>query len=181
MIPPFGVIPIDSMLTANVDTITANVRIDFPTGRGILTISANGMILNRIESQIGVPVQLSQVTQDILGGIYNIGSAIGSALSGDIGGAMVGIGDAAQSMLPRSQTIGQGGGYTQLTGDCKIEAEFLTVVDDDIESNGRPCCKIVNPSAGGYFLIQDADVPINGTEAEYNDITAKLESGFYWE
>lgn len=185
MIPPFGVIPIDTVLTSDVASINANIRIDFPSGAGILTITAGGMILNRVEAQIGVPVQLSQVTQDVIGGISSIGGAILSAATAPFGvgiaGAASSIGDAVKSLMPRSQTVGHGGGYTQLTGDCKIEAQFMEVVDDDVSHNGRPCCQVVTPSVGGYFLIQDADIALPGTVEEIEAVRSDMESGFYYE
>ena len=84
-------------------------------------------------------------------------------------------------MSPRAQTIGQGGSFAQLDGNAHIYSQYFTVVDDDVASNGRPCCKIVNCSSGGYFLIQDADISLAGTAEESAAVREYLENGFYYE
>ena len=187
--PPFGVIELDTSVTCNASSVTAEAVIDLPTGLGILTVLCNGIVLNRIEAQIGIPVQLTQVTRDYIGGVTSIiggvAGGIGSLATGNIGGAIssvaTGIGDAIKSLTPRAQTIGAGGSYAQVSLRPRIEGQFFEIVNDDIYKNGRPCCQIVNCSSGGYFLIQDGDVPINGTKDEAELIRNYLESGFYWE
>lgn len=187
--PPFGAIELDTTVLANTNSVSTECHVDMLTGRGVMEVKANGIVLNKLESQIGVPVQLSQITRDYIGGVSSILGGIAGGISGFMFGNIAGgvasafsaIGSAAEAMSPRAQTIGQGGSFAQLDGIAHIYSQFFTVVDDDVASNGRPCCKIVNPSSGGYFLIQDADVPINGTEQEYDDITRKMEGGFYWE
>ena len=194
--PPFGTIELDTTVICNVDSITVDVRIDTLNGRGIMEVWANGVLLNKLESQIGVPVQLSQVTRDYMGAFNNTVSAassiaggIGSILTGNIAGgvgSIIGgagaIGNAGASLVPRSQSIGSGGSYAQLYENPRLDFQFFECVDDDIEKNGRPCCKVVKPGQNsGYYLIQDGDVPINGTNDEAKEIKSYLESGFYWE
>lgn len=189
LVAPFGLIEIDTSVTSNATELLLEIEIDMPTGLGILTVSCNGNTLNRIEAQIGVPIQLSQVTRDYIGGVTSIvngiSSGIGSAISGNIGGAITGaigsIGNAINSLAPRSNSIGSGGSFAQLDYPPKLQAQFFECVDDDIAKNGRPCCKVVNCSSGGYFLIQDGDVSISGTKAEWEMIKSQLEEGFYWE
>lgn len=190
MMPPFGVIDIDTTVTANATTLKLEIEIDLPTGLGIMTVSCNDMVLNRIEAQIGIPVQLSQITRDYVGGVTSIVNGVtgtvSSALFGDVGGAIssavTGIGNAINSLAPRSQSIGSGGSYAQVDYQPKLQAQFFECVDDDIVRNGRPCCKIVNcEDALGYYLIQDGDVPINGTREEAQLVKTYLETGFYYE
>lgn len=188
--PPFGTIEIDTTVTCNAENITVDAEIDLPTGLGILTISCNNIILNRIEAQIGIPVQLTQVTRDYVGGVTSIISGIsdvvGQGMSGNVTGAIssaaTGIGNAIKSLTPRAQSIGSGGSYAQLIMRPRLEGQFFEIVDDDITRNGRPCCKIVNcEDAQGYYLIQDGDVPINGTREEAQLVKTYLETGFYYE
>ena len=190
LIPPFGVVELDTTITSNATEVQAKIEVDIPTGLGILTLTCNGVVLNRIEAQIGIPVTMSQVTRDFIGGVNSIlsgiGSVVGGIASGNYFGAVAGgvsaIGNAAQSLAPRSQTIGTGGGYAQIIENPKIMAQFFECVDDDIVRNGRPCCKIVNcEDALGYYLIQDGDVPINGTREEAQLVKTYLETGFYYE
>lgn len=190
LIPPFGVIDVDTTITSNATTINAKIEIDIPTGLGILTVSCNGIVLNRIEAQVGIPIQLSQITRDYIGGVSSIingiSGTITGALSGNVAGAISsatsGIGNAISSLAPRSQTIGTGGSYAQITESPRLDAQFFEIVDDDINKNGRPCCKIIKPkNNSGYLLIQDGDVAINGTAEESAKIKSYLEGGFYWE
>lgn len=189
--PPFGVIEIDTSVTCNASTLTADITIDPITGRGILKILCNGTILNNVEAQIGVPIQLSQVTRDYLGAASSaLGGIVGSltsAATGNMAGAVTGIatgiGDAVKSLAPRSQTIGSGGGFSAVYPyNWQLDHQFFTPVDDDNSQNGRPYCKMATPSSlGGYMLIQEGDVPIPGTKAEADEIRTLLETGFYYE
>lgn len=190
LIPPFGVIELDTSVTCNAERITCEVEVDIPSGRGILNILCNGIVLNRMEAQIGVPIQLSQVTRDYLGGavatVNATAGVIGNALSGNVAGAITsgvnGIAEATRCMIPRSQTIGSGGAFAQLIAQPRIEAQFTEIVDDDLAQNGRPLCQMVNCSSNpGYYLIQDGDVAISGTKEEAQQIRNYLENGFFWE
>lgn len=194
--PPFGTIEIDTTVICNATSLTVEIRVDTTNGLGILEVQANGILLNRLEAQVGVPVQLSQVTRDYMGAFNQTMSAASSIASG-IGGIMTGnvaggvgsiiggvgaIGNAAASLVPRSQSIGSGGTYATLYETPRLDFQFFELVDDDIDHNGRPCCKMVTPSNNaGYYLIQDGDVGISGTQAEAEEIRRYLESGFYYE
>ena len=187
--PPFGAFTLDTSSLVGINTLSFTVQVDLPSGLGILTISNGNIIMQRIEAQIGVPVQLSQVIHDyagaIIGGINTVGNTIGAAMYGDIAGAVTGfvsgaIGSAIAAKYPAAQTMGSGGSYAQLTGVWQLCAQFFTIADDDINHNGRPLCQMVTPSSG-YYLIQDGDVPIDGTQEEAIEVKRYLEGGFYYE
>lgn len=179
--PPFGVIQIDTTVTANAASLTVDVAVDVITGKGKLTVRCNGVVLNTLEAQLGVPIQLSQVSSDYLG-------AATSAVNGLIQGLTTGfgltsmIGNAVNALTPREQSVGQGGAFTQLTGHFALYHQFFTIVNDDNTHFGRPYCQVTTPAnLGGYMLIQDADVAIPGTKAEADEIRSLLEGGFYYE
>ena len=179
--PPFGVIQLDSTVTCNASSLTVDVAVDVITGKGKLTVRCNGVVLNTLEAQLGVPIQLSQVSSDYLG-------AATSAVNGLVQGLTTGfgvtsmIGNAVNALTPREQSVGQGGAFTQLTGHFALYHQFFTLVDDDNSQNGRPYCQMATPSSlGGYMLIQEGDVPIPGTKAEADEIRELLEGGFYYE
>lgn len=191
--PPFGVLEIDTSVTCNASTLDLILDIDLLSGKGLLTVQCNGNVLNKVESMIGVPIQLSQVTRDYVGAVSSIASGISGAISGvllggpagiagAVGSAVGGIGNAIQSMAPRSQTIGSNGGFAALAGAAQLGHQFFRPVDDDLAHNGRPLCeKRTISTLSGYMLIQDGDVPINGTRTEGEQIRAYLEQGFYYE
>ena len=196
-IPPYGCIDIDSSVTCNASTLDVSVDLDPITGKGVLVISCNGIILNRLESQIGVPISLSQVVRNYVGAATSAMGGLVGAVSGALSGAVAGpagiaagaimgggshIGDAVQAMQPRAQTIGSTGAFVSNRGDFRLDHQFFRPVADDNIHNGRPLCQVrqIN-SLSGYMLIQDGDVMITGTSAEDSMIRSYLESGFYYE
>ena len=181
-VPPFGVFDIDTSVTCNASTLTATIRLDQITGKGTLTVECNGIVLNRIEAQIGIPISMSSVTRDYLGAVTNVGGAVGNFLSGDVLGTLSGVGNALQSLQARANTIGTTGSYGSLVGDFKLDHQFFRPIADDNTHNGRPlCAKRVINTLSGYIIVQDGDVSINGTSSEDAEIRQYLETGFYYE
>lgn len=187
-IPPYGCLDIDTSVTCNASTLNVDIEIDPTNGKGILVISCNDIVLNRLEAQIGVPVSLSSVTRDYIGGVTSAVNAVGSAASalmGNIGGifsAVGSIGSAVESMMPRAQTVGTTGSFVSNRGDFRLDYQFMRPVDDDNTHNGRPLCQMKTISTlSGYVLVQDGDVAITGTSAEDATVRNYLESGFYYE
>lgn len=190
--PPFPVIDLDTTVLCDAGQVNLDLAVDPISGKGVLRVWANGgTTLNRLETQIGVPIQLSQVTRDWLGAATStlsavgniVGSAMGGSISGAISGVANGIESAARALTPRSQSLGPGGGFIDIRPLAwTLDQQFFTPVDDDINENGRPLCQVRQISAlGGYMLIQDGDVAISGTKAEADEIRSLLESGFYYE
>ena len=189
-LPPFGAIDIDTSVTCNATTLTATIRIDQITGKGTLTVECNGIVLNRIEAQIGIPISMSSVTRDYLGAVSNVGGAIGGmaegylsgGLAGGVIGGLSGIGNAVKSLQARSNTIGTTGAFGTLLGDFKLDYQFFRPIDDDNIHNGRPlCAKRVINTLSGYIIVQDGDVEIEGTSTEDAQVRQYLETGFYYE
>lgn len=187
-IPPYGCIDIDTSVTCNASTLDVDVEIDPTSGKGILVIKCNNIVLNRLEAQIGVPVSLSSVTRDYIGAASSAISAVGggvSALMGNIGGlfsAAGSIGNAVEALMPRAQTIGSTGSFVANRGDFRLDYQFMRPVDDDNTHNGRPLCDVRQISSlSGYILVQDGDVAITGTSAEDAAVRNYLEGGFYYE
>ena len=179
--PPFGVIQIDTTVTANASALTVDVAVDVITGKGKLTVRCNGVVMNTLEAQLGVPIQLSQVSSDYLGAATSAVNGLIQGITTGFGAAGM-IGNAVNALVPREQSVGQGGAFTQLTGHFALYHQFFTLVDDDNSHNGRPYCQVTTPSAlTGYMLIQDGDVAIPGTKAEADEIRSLLEGGFYYE
>lgn len=197
-IPPFGTFDIDTSVTCNAPNdsgenapvVTATIRIDQITGKGTLTIMCNGIVLNRIEAQIGIPISMSSVIRDYLGAVSNVGGAISGmadgflsgGLAGGVVGGLSGIGNAIKSLQARANTIGTTGSYGALLGDFRLDHQFFRPISDDNTHNGRPlCAKRVLNTVPGYIIVQDGDVSINGTSTEDSQIRQYLETGFYYE
>lgn len=191
--PPFGCIELDTSILANATTLDISLDIDVLTGQGNLRISANGILMHELKTQVGVPVQITQITNDVLGAVTSVASGVSGAISGAllggpagiagaVGSAVSGIGNAIQSIMPKANTIGGGGNYSVLRYPPRLDYQFFRPVDDDLIQNGRPLCeKRTISTLSGYMLIQDGDVAINGTRTEGEQIRAYLEQGFYYE
>lgn len=188
-LPPFGTFDIDTSVTCNASTVTAKVIIDPITGKAVLNITCNGIVLNRLESQLGVPISMSQVTRDYVGtassALGTVGGIAGSIASGNIAGvigSLAGIGNAVSSAMPRASTIGTTGSFGTLQGDFRLDHQFFRPITDDNTHNGRPLCAMRTISnLSGYIMVQDGDIAITGTSSEDQAIRNYLESGFYYE
>ena len=189
-IPPFGVFDIDTSVTCNASTLTATIIIDPVTGKASLTITCNGIVLNRVESQLGIPISMSSVKQDFIGAVSGLAGAVGGMAEGLLTGSLAsgaigvasGIGNAITSLVPRASTVGTTGSFGTLVGDFRLDHQFFRPISDDNTHNGRPlCAKRTLNTLSGYMIIQDGDVAINGTSREDAELRNYLETGFYYE
>lgn len=180
--PPFGIIKIDTRLLAQTPAVTARWNFDCITGACILEVLIGGSITNRLSAQVGVPIQISRLKQDLVGVISGYAGAIGNAFTGNILGAAAGIGSALESAIPHNSTLGSSGGWGDLIGMPELNQYFYPIADEDIQHHGRPLCQQrVISSIPGYILVQDGDISIPGTIAENAEIKAYLEGGFFYE
>lgn len=188
---PFGEISLDTLMLKNATSINVDIDIELHTGIGVMTITTGTQIINRLQGMIGTPIALSQINRDYLGGMQSALSSIGNitsavmnpagAVSGTIG-AVNGIVDGIRAIQPRQSTTGNSGSLINYQYQIALQSRFFNLVDDDINCNGRPLCKIRKPnSIPGYMLIQDADVSIPGTSYELSKVRGYLEGGFYYE
>ena len=181
-IPPFGTIEIDTSVTCNASTLTATIYMDCITGVGICTITCNGIVLNRIEAQIGVPISLSSITRETGSTVFNALTNIGSFAQPMGIWEGTAIGNASDAKNANVSTIGSTGSFVSLRGTNKLDHQFFRPVDDDITHNGRPLCQMKKLNTlSGYMKIQDGDVTIAGTSTEDSKIRNYLEGGFYYE
>lgn len=186
---PFGSFEIDTTLTATNPNITVTYLIDWVNGTGTLQAVNGNTTLGTLSAQIGVPVQISQVSKDYLGAavgaVSGIGGMVASALTGDVAGifssAGAGIGNGIQAMIPRSSHISSNGSYSHYHWNPSLFTEFYIPVDEDNEHSGRPLCQIRQlGSLPGYLLIKDGEIDIPGMTGEAEAVRAFLENGFFY-
>lgn len=187
---PFGSFDLDSSIICRASNLSVNIKTDIISGEGVLTVKADDVLLIRTTSQIGVPIQLSQGINNIIGGLSGIGgglmTSIGSSLFGNVMGAAGGfasmIGSAVDTVRPTISSIGGNGGFVDLSGGINVDYVFYYPVDEDVENAGRPLCEIRQLSTlPGYQKIMDGDVTIAGTAGEQAMIKSYLEGGYYYE
>ena len=181
---PFGVMPIDSSLLQDCATLNIKMDVDLITGGGKITLanasSADFPIINY--AQIGVPIQLAQITTDILGAATNAIGGVGSLITGNIVGALSGIISAAGSLLPQYKTQGSNGNVLNYDRDPELIGEFFTIVDNDNTEHGRPLCQRVQLSSiPGYIMIEEPSVEAPATASELDQIRTFMSGGFYYE
>lgn len=180
------------------------VQCDLITGEGVLVVREAGDTeqkqyeIYRGYAQIGVDIQIAQLTSNILQGVSSGVQAVGSGIlgfltggiAGAITGAASGIADTIQSVAPVIQTAGSNGNMVcfQLFYP-KLSAAFILPVDDNNITNGRPLCK--NRLLGSYISGSDPDPvyvqcanvqfpsAIHKEDRDY--IIAALENGVYLE
>ena len=192
-VPCFGLIDLDTSLLKESTYVRAQITLDYITGLGILEVyNSDSVMLTRETGQVGVPIQLSQVTHDYIGGAVRTGQSIlgtiGSAITGNVMGAVSGglsaIGNAADIMRPVSSSVGSNGSFAGMYGSPALYHTFFNIVSEDLSHFGRPVCKDVTLStlsAGAYVLCKNGDVGIPGTAGEQEQIRLYLETGAFLE
>lgn len=196
--PPFGTMDLDVSITATRPVIDMDYRTDLITGLTTLWIyaketvnSADRVLIGSREAQIGIPVQLSQVSRDYVGGISNavggIASFIGGLFTGNAAGVAGGIagmiGGAAGLAIPHTQSQGSSGAWYQLIAPCACYMTFFPIIEDDNDRFGRPLAGKGRVSDyPGYLICQNVNFPITNILAtEYKMVKEEMESGFFYE
>ena len=192
LIPPFGNFELDSTAISQGTSLSITIYLDLLTGAGTLRVAGegDGQYLINAKAQVGVPINLTQVTHDYVGGITGVTSAAasaGAALAtgnplGIINGALSAIGSAVNAYKPIVTSMGSNGGYTDLTGKPTLAAQFYDVANEDNTNFGRPLCQVrqIN-TLSGYILVKEGDVEIPGYGSEQMIVKNYLEGGFYYE
>lgn len=184
--PAFGNFELPAVKLATTSTLVCQILIDLVTGLSILRVknSSDGAILTTVRSQVGVPIQMAQLSTNP---IANLGGVISSAFSGGgiIGGILGGlsaIGNIADFVSPDVETRGSNGSFVELSGNPRIDATFLKLVGDDPEQLGYPTCARHKISEMfGYILVQDADITLAATAEENRRVKQYMDSGFFYE
>lgn len=187
--PPFGNIEIDTSLSANATIVRNIIIFDMITGTAIDRIYVDDVLTDVLTSQIGVPIQLSQVTRDYLGaaqssfnGIMGIaGGIISKDAMSAISSAGNGIANAVRAMQPRNSSIGSTGSFSSLARRPRLYHQFMTPVDEDNEHSGRPLCQIRQISTiPGYIMVKDGELDLPALAGEEEEVRAYLEGGFFY-
>ena len=189
-LPPFGNLELDTTLTSNASQVQSLITFDMITGQGRARVLIDGVCTDMAESQIGVPIQLSQVTKDYLGAAQSGFNAVVGTISGIVSGQYAGaissagngIANAVRAMQPRGSSVGGAGSFAHLKNRARLYHQFMIPVDEDNEHCGRPLCQIRQVSTlPGYLLVKDAELDLAGFTEEAAEIRDIMESGFFYE
>lgn len=192
---PFGSFDLDpNMIPDDCTELVYRIDVDYVSGRGVLAVYAdnvtNGILLLRTEAQIGVPIQIAQMTRMDLNDVANIVGGVagvaGSVISQNYvaAGTMLAqtVASAVNSAIPTLSKQGTDGSVVSYYQPAYIEAVFADVVEDDNERFGRPLMQHRQISTlSGYIQCINASVNMAGLESDKVTINNYLNSGFYYE
>ena len=187
---PWGAIPIDNKQLLDESSLSCVMNIDLMTGTGRLSIVGKNSLVYIEDhvAQIGVPVQLGQnmlnqgaLFNGIGSGVGTIGSAVGLHPGSMLTNGLAAIYDVASLTQAQPVSVSSNGSMAFNTL-FNIVGRFLTIVDEDRASRGRPLCQPKTISSlSGYILCEDADPQIPCTSQELSEIVNYMNGGFYYE
>ena len=179
---PWGRISLDPEDLKGVSSVTFDIQVDDITGEGVLTTTIGGGRRVLAVAQVGQPVQLSQVTHNVGGAIVSAVGGIASAVAGNAIGAVVGIGNAVNSVMGKVNTIGVNGSASQLNTPPQLSATFIKIVDENNADRGRPLCQVRRiDTLPGFQIHADPEMSIPCTQSEMVTISGYLTGGFLYE
>lgn len=193
---PFGFVSLNAADLIKYSSLILTVHMDVISGVGRLTISAANTgepvhYIKSVPAQIGIQVQLAQVSTSFMGQIARIAGATISGIEALTGssealGRAHGITSAVATASSKVDVTASGGGVTAVKqesgGKLILDATFLPVVDENNAENGRPLCQIRTlATLPGYQVIQEGDINMGGMDSERAAVKALLEGGYYYE
>lgn len=201
-LPPFGSFPLDPQCFTTGDSVEFENTIDLITGKAVLRVNRISSTLGdtpplfETSAQLGVPIQLAQVTQDSIKSTISTISA-GASVLGAVGNVIMGnpiagahsalmalgsIGNAVDAKMPQAITSGSTGSFASLFKSAWLFHKFLYVVDEDNTELGRPLCKVRHIyTQDGYVKCGEATIDYPCLAHEKEVIHNMLLSGFFWE
>ena len=179
----FGNIPLDPIWFN--DTHGGNVRINIDrfTGVGELVLeNSSSAVVYKATAQMGVPVQLAQLTQNLASSVISGVEGIISVSQGRIASGAAGIASAIESAMPQMATSGSNGSKIAYQTVPSITYTHYDIVNTDKSHFGAPLCQNAQLGAlPGYIMCEDPDIEIPGTDAERDEINTYLAQGFFYE
>lgn len=185
-VPGFGNFEVDATILANYESLLIVLRVDLITGFGFIQVNGVGTGANyqimQIESQVGVPIELASLRNDKIGLVTSVAGTALDLVTLDFVGAANGIANAANSLIPKVNSIGSNGSIGIYNTVPRLVTEFVTPVDDSLEHRGRPLCKekVIN-TIPGFIIVSDPDVSLPATLEENQRVKNYLSGGFYFE
>lgn len=186
---PFG--EVDLPLEFFGSSVGVSIRCDITDGSAVgIVTNPNNDIIMKLRSKVGIPTALAQLSSNMAGligsGLSAVG-AVGSLLTGNPIGGVVGLASSATSaisaLVPRPQTVGMNGSFAEL-----YDTKFHTVTEmyDVIASNNTDVGHLVMKSvtlntiaSGSYVKCRDARMSLRAYTEETDAVIAALNDGIY--
>ena len=185
-VPFVGEIPLDSDVFQPGDAVVLTADISIIDGSAEMCLhrerDGSRIIINRIQTQLGVPIPIAVVRGDVAGAAGSIVGGIASALTGNFLGAAASVGNAISQAIPQPKTMGGLSGYHWGNLIAHLVSTHWIIVDPDVAQHGTPLCAVRQLSnLSGYTLCENAEISTSGTQAENEEIMSYLNGGFYYE
>lgn len=193
--PAVGTFTLDSLKVGVCESVWIYIAVDPISGGGDVRIYADDALLMTTRVQIGVTIQLSDMTVDYIGTAVSLVKDTGAMFSravsagsvaGAMGNAVLGYGsavlNAVENMQPVLQSSGANGSTSAFTWSPVLMCEFLEIVDEDNEHRGRPLMRKKQLSElAGFTLCADAEIELSATSGEVESVKSFLNGGVYIE
>lgn len=187
--PPFGYVELDPTDLVNTTNLAYDIQVDCITGIGnmrIQTVSGNNAaVLGMYTSQVGVPMALSANTENLLSAGFSLANIGAGLMSGGALGAIAiasGIGNVADSLVPKIQTVGSNGGIGLYAVAPRLTSIFQYTTAEDPTHNGYPYMQAGTiGNFSGYIKVDNAQISAPATDSELSEIISYMNGGFYYE
>lgn len=181
--PPFGSLSLPANVLYNNASLSLVWDVDCITGAGRCCVTAgNGETIDVIHGQIGVPIQIAQMSPDISNAVQQIIPKTGINWADSLISMVGNIGSAMLANEFPMQTVGTTGGFMAGYYAITLTGIFYDVAPQEITEFGAPCCKTLTLSTlSGYVQCAHGDFAGNCTVTETEEINNYLTSGFFYE
>ena len=187
----FGQIPLDPQAFVSNSAIGLRIMVDVFTGAATLTVtSSNGKTVAKVSNQFGVPIQLSQITQQIVnpvasalgGGLSFVGGLVTGNAVGAVLGGTSGVLSAVQNSFPQMQTSGAVGSKIAYQTTPTITAKFYMLPTLAPSIVGRPLMEQRTLSSlTGFTKCDSVALDTNASAEEKAEIIRFMTDGFFIE
>lgn len=203
---PFGTINIDTSLLVACIGLYIHLIIDLNTGSAKYEIKGYAdstehdtpfsalqrPIVSEGHAQMGYEIPLLEMKQNVNFGnvlptvgkmaAYSVSSIVDFFKTGEFSPPS-GIGDALTAMTTEANVKGGGGTMLPCVNSRPfVVSYYVHQVDENIIDHGRPLCQIrALNGLSGYCLCENAELTINGTATEQQQIISMLNSGVFLE
>ena len=179
----FGQCSLDPNRFLDSRSVTVLLNIDMFTGIGVCKVlSATGTVY-QASATCGVPIQLSQVKDDLTKPIVDSAMVAAALASENVVGVASSIASAVKNAPPQIESVGAVGSVAAYYLNVPvIDSIFYRLVDEDLPQIGRPLCAVKTISTlSGYIECENAELATAGSPIEKDAITSYMNSGFYYE
>lgn len=179
----FGRVALDPNVFLNTHQCTVYLDVDLYTGIGMLMLTSGGACVHVASATVSVPIQLSQVKNDLLTPLISAAGGGAMLATGNVLGFASNIGNAIMNAMPQISSIGCVGSVAPYASlDADIEFRFYHILDEDLATMGRPLCQVKRISTlSGFVKCENVDIIIAGTPNEKQQIVDYMENGFFYE